>query len=63
MVELVTTVIVTASSVVLFAYWLRCAYSMMRGSYPPPDTAILSNAHKFSRKGLLVERPASPGQE
>jgi hypothetical protein len=39
MVELVTTEIITVSSVVLFGYWLRCAWLLLRPQYPPPNAA------------------------
>ncbi len=35
MVELITTAIVTVSSMLLFGYWLRCAFLLLRGQYPP----------------------------
>jgi hypothetical protein len=34
MVELITTGIITVSSVVLFGYWLRCAWRLVRYQYP-----------------------------
>jgi len=37
MVELITTVIVIASSALLFGYWLRCAVVLLRGQYTPPE--------------------------
>jgi len=39
MVELVTTVIVTVSSMVLFGYWLRCVWFLIRFNSPLPKAA------------------------
>jgi hypothetical protein len=38
MVELLTTAIVTLSSTLLFGYWLRCAFLLLRGQYAPSET-------------------------
>jgi len=32
--ELITTGIITFSSVLLFGYWVRCAWLLIRGRYP-----------------------------
>jgi hypothetical protein len=37
MVELITTAIITASSVLLFGYWMRCAVLLLRGQYLPSE--------------------------
>jgi hypothetical protein len=37
MVELIATAIITASSVLLFGYWLRCAALLLRGQYLPSE--------------------------
>jgi hypothetical protein len=39
MVELVATEIITVSSMVLFGYWLRCAWFLLRSQYPPHTVA------------------------
>jgi hypothetical protein len=37
MVEQITTAIIIASSTLLFGYWLRCAFLLLRGQYPPSE--------------------------
>ncbi len=37
MVELITTAIITVSSALLFGYWLRCAFVLLRGQYPQSE--------------------------
>jgi hypothetical protein len=37
MVELITTAAITVSSTLLFGYWLRRAFLLLRGQYTPPE--------------------------
>ena len=50
MVELITTVVITASSVLLFGYWLRCACLWMRGQEPHTATPLQPVAHPKTLK-------------
>ena len=59
MVELIATAIITVSSVLLFGYWLRCAFLLLRGQYPPPEAALPSTVPSFStpaQEDALVNR-------
>jgi hypothetical protein len=42
MAELVTTGIITVSSMVLFGYWLRCAWRLLRSDTPPPKATEMA---------------------
>jgi hypothetical protein len=44
MVELLTTAIVTVSSALLFSYWLRCAFRLLREECPNDNPSVLINS-------------------